>query len=171
MGLKRRTFLAGSMALTAGAATTEASAAGLTESRAALLRALLDTLLPGDGAELPPATALKVDVGVLREIARSERFADIVAAGLDWVEAEAARAGGRFAELDVDTRENIFATGFAAERGGPAQAFLHRLRLRAFRAYYTQPESWAGLGFTHPPQPFGYPDYDKPPQTTDPDKS
>ncbi|MCP5370625.1 MAG: gluconate 2-dehydrogenase subunit 3 family protein [Hyphomicrobiales bacterium] len=169
MDLKRRTFLGGTLAVAAGAAGTTRSAGPLPAPARATLRAVVDTLLPGDGGALPAASALGVDGVILDELAGDAGFAAQAEKGLAWFEAQAAAAakaaGGNrtFAALDVDSREAIMGRAFAAARGSPPELFCRRLRQRAFRAYYTRPEGWAGLGFDRPPQPEGYPDQDRPP--------
>ncbi len=46
----------------------------------------------------------------------------------------------------------------------PARRAFARTREDAFAAFYGDPRAWPGIGYRGPPQPEGFPDYDRPPQ-------
>jgi hypothetical protein len=126
------------------------------------LRAFLDTLIPAD--ETPSASALGVDRALL-EIARArEGYLPMVEQGMAWLDRSARALGAKsFVAASEAQRAAVVA---AAERAQPRtlpRTLFERVRADALRLYYAQPAACAGLGYTGPPQPVGFPDFERPP--------
>jgi hypothetical protein len=126
--------------------------------------AYLDTLIPAD-AEGPGALQLGVP-GRLNAIAAADcGYADLVEQFVRWLDERArALAGVGFADLDSEARETIVRAAEAAAADSPARRAFARTREDAFAAFYGDPRAWPGIGYRGPPQPEGFPDYDRPPQ-------
>ena len=123
----------------------------LSAEQRALLDAVLDRLIPAEGA-MPGAgrngTADYID-GVVGQSARLSRlFGD----GLRSVELAASGRGGGFAELDGEIQDAVL-RGIEADES----AFFETLLGQAYNGYYSNPEVVAALGLdARPPQPLGH---------------
>lgn len=174
ISVTRRGFCSLLLVLTAPGAR-DATAARRVLARpapAAVMRALVDTLLPDaelDGSAHESASSgglsLGTDLALLRAGAEDAALANLIIRGTDWLQAQARERGDTdFASLDEVNREAVIA---AAERA-PADSLQHRfftaMRHLAFRHYYAQAAAWVGLGYTGPPQPLGFPDHATPPE-------
>lgn len=130
-----------------------------------LFASYIDTLLPAD--ELSPSgSALGVDRAVLAEVRGSASLRALYLDGLRWLQRTANSEHGRpFHELDEAAR---VATVVLAEQAAPdstAHRFFIHSRDAAMEKYYARPESWTSLGELHPPQPLGYPEYHRRPDS------
>ncbi|HHQ41453.1 MAG TPA: hypothetical protein ENK20_04085 [Chromatiales bacterium] len=127
----------------------------------AFTRALVDTLVPDDGAA-PGALRLGIDRMVLERAARHRGFARALAR----VHAAVVRAGGAgFAQASLERRTALLTRAVEGE-GVPRRvrrAFLH-VRDFVMLRFYTDRRSWPSVGYTGPPQPRGYPDHTRPPR-------
>ena len=124
--------------------------------------AFLNTLIPAD--ETPAASDLGIDHAIRADAARQPGLHRLIAAGCRWLDGQATRQGvSGFALLPMSDREAIVAVAARARPGSVPRAFFDVVRDRAMTAYYARPESWGPLGLAGPPQPNGYPDFDKPP--------
>lgn len=135
---------------------TTAAAAGLpsvlTDEQRALLRAVLDAVVPPNGA-LPGAGGLGVDAVIDRALAQAPALRRLFLDGLADLAVASRRETDRdFAALaDVD-RERVVR---AVEEARPA--FVAALVEHAYRGYYTHPDVHAAIGYaTRPPQPLGH---------------
>ena len=146
-------------------AAREAPAAADLEDCLPTLSTFVDTLLPAHGAS-PAASALEVPGRLLLEAVRQRRYLSLLHAGCRWLDGTAeAAAGVPFAGLDEARREVIVAS---AERASPrsvqAQFFSYVYR-HAVTLFYTRKESWPALDYSGPPQPVGFPDFQRAPRT------
>lgn len=131
----------------------------LAADRDRALRAVVDRLLPGD--ELPGGVALEID----RRMAATTdpELKASVAAALAWLDRRARRYGaGRFAALDHVRQDAILEAALTSEEDG-ARAIVWSLRKQAFELYYTHPQIMAAFAYSGPPQPLGFPDFERPP--------
>ncbi|MCS3904020.1 hypothetical protein J2T55_002052 [Methylohalomonas lacus] len=126
------------------------------------LAVFLDTLMPAD--ETPAASELGIDQALLERAAADDRYERLIRNGCGLLDRVSQRAYARdFSELDEAQRIRIVEF---FERQGPrtlARAFFRSVRDDLFELYYSQPQSWPGLGMDRPPQPAGYMDYQRPP--------
>jgi len=128
------------------------------------LPAYLDTLIPGD-TEGPGALQLGVPERLSAIAAADGAYASLVEQFGRWLDERARAAGGvGFADLDRDARETIVRAAESAAADSPARRAFARTREDAFAAFYGDPRAWPGIGYRGPPQPEGFPDYDRPPQ-------
>jgi hypothetical protein len=122
----------------------------------------LDTLMPPDNLS-PGATALGVDHAITARFPRNQRLEQLVGLGCAWLEQEARKAGGKdFASISPVQRDAIVSAAEASPPRSMARVFFDTLLGLTWLHYYTRAESWAGLGYTGPPQPVGFPGHDKP---------
>lgn len=135
--------------------------AGLQEHKK-ILTAFLDTLMPAD--ETPAASELRIDQTLLQKSEENGQYRRLLQHGCNWLEKTAQRqyrAG--FANLTEQQRVGIVKSMEQARSRSIARVFFVRVRTDLFEHYYSHPDSWKGLGIDRPPQPEGYPDYDKAP--------
>ena len=133
-------------------------------SRRPTLEAWVDTLYPAD--ELTPsASSLEVPMQIERKATTVHNYTELLKRGTAWADAEAAKAGSAsFADLDVTNQEAIVGVAESMpETSVPGMFFLHTLRDGAL-FYYGNRETWEAVGFPHPPQPTGFPDFAGPPK-------
>ncbi len=128
------------------------------------LDAYLDTLIPAD-AEGPGALQLGVPERLSAIAAADGDYSGLIEQLVRWLD-ERAQALGEvgFADLDGEARETIVRAAESAAAGSPARRAFARTRQDAFAAFYGDPRAWPGIGYRGPPQPEGFPDYDRPPQ-------
>ncbi len=130
---------------------------------ATTLAAFVDTLMPAD--ETPAASELGIDRMLQARAEADDHYRRLLREGCGLLDRVAQRAYGRdFSELDEEQRVRIVEF---FERQGPrtlARAFFRGVRDDLFELYYSQPQSWTGLGMDRPPQPAGYMDYQRPPE-------
>jgi len=130
----------------------------------AALAPYLDTLLPADTT--PSASQLEVDKAIEAVAKRQPPLAQLLNLGCAWLDIQAKQQGGEnFATLEDSTRERIVALAEASPPGGLPATFFQVTLALAYRHYYARRESWIGLGFSGPPQPFGFPDHAQAPQS------
>ena len=123
----------------------------------------LDTLIPEDQA--PGATQLGVDKTLIAVTQANPNFARLVALGCEWLDKQGRKQGSDdFASLDENARETVVAAAEKSPTGSLPRAFFASTHKMVFRHYYAHPESWRNIGYTGPPQPFGFLDYAQPPK-------
>ena len=126
------------------------------------LSAYLDTLIPPD--ETPGAVQLNVPGMIISKSKTDRKYRRLIKKGCGWLDAQAKYSNAdRFASLDEDNRQEIVKISSEGDRGSLPGTFFERIRLDAFFFFYGTTESWKGLGYDGPPQPFGFPDYTSPP--------
>jgi hypothetical protein len=140
------------------------SAAGDPSSvQPAALGPFLDTLLPA--GDSPSATDLKVDKAIFSQAMGNRDLMRLVGVGCEWLDREARKnKTDSFALLDETARTRFVSQMESSPNRSLPKVFFQSLRDLAFRYYYTQPESWAGLGYQGPPQPLGFPGHDMAPK-------
>lgn len=139
-------------------ATGYAAPLGRFAETEAVLRALIDTLLPGVPATIDLAAFVDQHTGA--PLGRGDRRdgvppePELFAAGL----AALARAG--FAGSDPEDRRGLvrrMRQGEAdSELGLPAKDFVDRLLDKALAGYLAHPDTWTRIGFNGPAYPEGY---------------
>lgn len=143
-------------AVTSAVPTTAAHAASLpsvfTAEQRALLRAVLDAIVPAHGA-LAGAGRLGVDATIDSTLAQTPALRRLMLDGLTEIALTSERQTGHtFAALDGAARERVLQTVEAAQ-----PVFFAALVEHTYRGYYTRPEVHAAIGYaTHPPQPLGH---------------
>jgi len=127
------------------------------------LSALLDVLLPED--ESPSASQLGVDARILAEASGNPNLMRLLDTGSTWLDRQARRQGAQaFHQLDEEHQIGIVKLAEAQPQPSLVQIYFRYVQDRAFNYYYAHPESWPSLGYVGPPQPRGFPDYDRPPR-------
>ena len=127
------------------------------------LRALVDTLLPGNGA-FPSASALGVDRSILSAAESNTGLAKLISAGCRWLDQAAHSTGeGAFFELAAPVRASIIAAAERSAGRSLPRVLFSSTRDLAFRYYYASPESWRPLSYAGPPQPSGFAGHDRAP--------
>ena len=122
----------------------------------------LDTLLPEDTT--PSATQLGVDLEIVELIRGNKQLARVIILGCAWLDQQAREQGaGEFASLESTQQELIVTTAEGSATRSLPRVFFSVTRELACKHYYAHPESWPGIRYAGPPQPTGYPDYEKPP--------
>lgn len=143
-----------SEAAVAPAGETDAAAlpAVLSEEQKRLLVAVLDRIVPPNGA-LPGAGGLGVDAAIDRTLALTPKLRRLFLDGLAEIAVAAQRETGReLVALDAATQEAVLR---AVEEAEPA--FFAALVEHTYRGYYVRPEVHAAIGYTtRPPQPLGH---------------
>ena len=136
----------------AAEAATTAAPSVLTPEQQALLRAVLDTIVPPDAA-LPGAGGLGVGDSIDATLAQAPGLRRLFLDGLAEVAVMSARvADADFTGLDTDGRERVLRT---VEEASPI--FFAALVEHTYRGYYTHPQVHAAIGYpTRPPQPLGH---------------
>ena len=130
----------------------------------AALAPYLDTLLPADTT--PSASQLEVDKAIEAVAKRQPPLAQLLTLGCAWLDNQARQQGREnFASLHESSREQLVAQAEASPPGGLPATFFQVTLALAYRHYYARRESWIGLGFAGPPQPFGFPDHTQAPQS------
>ena len=123
-----------------------------------VLRALLETLLPGVPANIDLAAFVDTRTG--QPMGRGDRRdglppePDLFAAGLNAL----AKAG--FADQSEDARRDLVARMRRGEADKelklPAKDFVDRLLDKALAGYLAHPDTWMRIGFAGPAYPEGY---------------
>lgn len=130
----------------------------LDTSGRATLETLLDTLIP-DG-EFPGHRATGVLPKLLSDLEGSRQTRRALVEGIDLLDRGARRAGSRsFRDLPAPRRAELVREIADAEEGSLPRFFYQSVRNRAMEIHYSSPETWNAVGFTHAPQPDGYPDF------------
>ncbi|NNE91285.1 MAG: hypothetical protein HKN23_06530 [Verrucomicrobiales bacterium] len=130
------------------------------------LRAWMNTLLPPDDFS-PGAGDLGVHFEIEQHAKSIHNYELLLQRGMKWADDQVKAMGkADFAALDDEDRVKIIEVAEAdeAENSVPRQFFFHTLR-DGVNFYYGHSESWPGIGFPHPPQPIGFPDYARAPDT------
>ena len=123
----------------------------LSAEQRALLDAVLDRLIPAEGA-MPGAGQIGTSDYIDGVAGQSARMARLFGAGLRSIELAASRRGGSFAELDGETRDEVL-RGIESDESD----FFETLLGQAYNGYYSNPEVVAALGLeARPPQPQGH---------------
>jgi hypothetical protein len=123
----------------------------------------LDTLIPADST--PSASQLGADQAILALVQRQQRIARLVGLGCVWLDQQAAERGAAdFAALAQPDREAVVALAEGSPSSSLPRTFFAFTQQQVFAHYYSQPQSWQGLGFDGPPQPGGFPDFAQPPR-------
>ncbi len=123
-----------------------------TAEQRTLLRAVLDTIVPANGA-LQGAGGLGVDATIDDTLAQTPGLRRLLLDGLAEIAVTSDREAGRpFEALDAAAREGVLRSIEAAQ-----PVFFAALVEHTYRGYYTQPQVHAAIGYaTHPPQPLGH---------------
>jgi hypothetical protein len=119
------------------------------------LQAFIDTLIPADGLT-PSATSLGVDKTLQNVGVKDEAYGRFLKVGCDWLNVQ---ARGDYSALTEESREAVVDWMEQSSQLKFPYRFFSRIRYDAMSFYYSQQESWAGLGLERPPQPVGYPGY------------
>ncbi|WP_308916685.1 gluconate 2-dehydrogenase subunit 3 family protein [Jannaschia sp. LMIT008] len=143
-----------------GAVAGDGAAATMDQS---ILRAVVDTMLPGDG-DAPSGSNLGVDAQ-LRHLADGiPNYATLLALGSGWLDAQAHRQAGRsFTALSSAGRDGLLRAALAEPDQTMPRVYVTRLRSDAMTLYYAHPAAWRGLALDAPIQPAGYPDHHRAP--------
>ena len=131
---------------------------------AKVLGAWVDTLFPLDG-ESPAASELQVHQKIIEKSAGIPQYRQLLEVGMRWADAQAVVLGATsFASLDESGRVSVVSQAEAMGlKAMPGLFFYHTLK-DARQFYYAHEASWAGVGFPHAPQPYGYTDYREAPK-------
>jgi hypothetical protein len=125
-------------------------------------RVLLDTLIPAD--DTPAASAFGIDRALLAMAARSDDYRRLLEDGVQWLDRAARASGARsFAVASEQRRVDIVRQAEGSATNTLPRRFFERVKADAMRVYYAEPAAWQLLGYTGPPQPHGFPDYEEPP--------
>ena len=123
----------------------------LSGEQRALLNAILDRLIPAEGA-MPGAGQAGAAEHIDGVAGGSARMARLFAAGLRSIELDAARSGATFVEMTGDQQDEIL-RGIEANKS----AFFETLLMHAYNGYYSNPQVAEALGLEpRPPQPRGH---------------
>jgi hypothetical protein len=124
----------------------------------AVLRALLDRLLPGVAANIDLVAFVDTYAG--RAIGRGDRRVGLPPESELFTVGLAALAGAGFAEWAADDQRALIGRmrrGEAdTELGVPAKDFIDRVLDKALTGYLAHPDTWIRIGFTGPAYPEGY---------------
>ena len=124
----------------------------------ATLEAFLDTLIP-DG-RFPGHRATGVLPQLLPELEERRQTRRALVEGVELLDRGAKRAGSpSFRELDPARRADLVREIARAGEGTLPRFFYESVRNRAMEIHYASPAAWKVVGFTHAPQPEGYPDF------------
>jgi hypothetical protein len=126
------------------------------------LRALLDTLIPAD--ETPAASAVGVDQALLEKARRGAGYRRLIEQGAAWLDDSARALGAKsFAAASEEQRIAVVRQAERAPKRTLPRMLFERVRSDALELYYAQPAAWAALGYAGPPQPAGFPEFERPP--------
>ena len=121
-----------------------------TEQRA-LLDAILDRLIPAEGAMPGGGQAGTADY-LDSVVGSSPRLSRLFSAGLRNIESAAARHGSSFADLTSDQQDEVLRHIEANK-----SAFFETLLMHTYNGYYSNPRVVEALGLEpRPPQPRGH---------------
>ena len=128
------------------------SRAFLTETQAALLADVLDSIVPGGGG-LPGAGELGVASHLDGAVSGSTRLRRVFSEGLAAIEIASSRMFSRaFSGLSEDQRVKVLKWVESEHTH-----FFHELVRQTYAGYYTRPDIAGLLGLeSRPPQPLGY---------------
>ena len=170
MKLTRRRFFGATVATyvttsVGSAATATRVPAALSAAEFATFSAYVDTLIPAD-RHSPAASALDVPYQVIDEQSTKPAFVRLIKLGCRWLDRRARASGANtFAALDDARRELIVDQTSRPTAERLPNAFFTTVRYRAMTAYYARADGWGGLRYDGPPQPNGFMDYHRPPDT------
>jgi hypothetical protein len=120
------------------------------------LLAWVETLLPSDAVS-PGAGRLNVHLEIIAKAEANARYVALLRAGIVWADAEARKRGkARFVELDTDAMEAVVSGAESMGLKTVPGLFFHHTLKDGSDFYYGHKESWASVGFPHPPQPIGF---------------
>jgi hypothetical protein len=166
---RRRRMLLKSLGL-ACAPLPQVAAAAVLESRpgsgviADTVRVLLDTLIPAD--ETPAASGLGLDRELLAAARRRPEYWRLIEQATAWLDAAARRLGATsFAAAGENVCLRVVRQAEQEPAGSLPREMFDRVREDALTLYYTHPATWLALGYSGPPQPVGFPDFERPPPT------
>jgi AcrR family transcriptional regulator len=127
-------------------------------SHEALLRSLLDRLLPGVPSTIDLAAF--VDAHTWRPMGRGDRRAGVPAEPELFAAGLSALADAGFVAMGADEQRRLIMRmrrGDAdADLGVPAKEFVDRLLDKALAGYLAHPDTWRRIGFNGPAYPDGY---------------
>ena len=119
----------------------------------------VDTLFPRDG-DSPAASELRVHQQIIERAAGIPQYHQLLEVGMRWADAQAVLQGAAtFAALDDAGRESVVAQAETMGTKAMPGLFFHHTLKDARQFYYEDAASWAGVGFPHAPQPYGYVNY------------
>lgn len=120
-----------------------------------ILTSFVDQLIPAD-AQSPAASALKVDNQLMQQAEKDPLYGKFLRTGCNWMNRQ---ARGDFPQLPEALKQQLIGWMESAPARSFPNRFFTRIRHDAMSHYYSQPQSWKGMGIDQPPQPLGYPDY------------
>lgn len=164
MPFTRRTFLKLIPSFLLAGLWSRVNAEPVTALVERILPTFLDTLMPAD--ESPSASSLGVHNDILEKSTGDDHYRRLLVKGCRWLEQVSLR------EFDVsfdrlsDRQQFIVVDKMAnMNKRTIAHVFFKRLQADLFDYYYARPASWQGLGINRPPQPLGYNDYNRKPDS------
>ncbi len=129
----------------------------------ATFRHFLDTLIPEDLS--PSATQINLDADLLSHAKTIQNYEKLIFLGCKWLDLQAdAFYKTSFINLNSAQKDKVIEVASRSRTDSIPLQFFNRLRRDAFTFYYANPLSWIGLGFSEPPQPHGYLDYQERPK-------
>jgi len=125
------------------------------------LTACLDTIIPADIT--PGAVQLGVPDSIISKSASDRKYRRLIKKGCDWLDKMAKQYNAEsFASLSDADRQKVVSLASEERSNSLPGIFFKQMRSDAFYYYYANPESWIGVGYKGPPQPFGFQDYTLP---------
>jgi hypothetical protein len=92
------------------------------------------------------------------------QYRRLIKKGCAWLDRRAKKLNSSsFVYLGEGDRESVMTIAMESDSGSLQKIFFQQMRSDAFRYYYGHPKSWRQIGYGGPPQPNGFPDYDKSP--------
>ena len=123
----------------------------LSAEQRALLDAVLDRLIPAEGA-MPGAGQSGAADYIDGVVGKSARLSRLFGDGLRTIELAASKRGASFVEMSGEAQDEVLSVIEANE-----SAFFETLLGQAYNGYYSNPEVVAALGLeARPPQPRGH---------------
>jgi hypothetical protein len=127
-----------------------------------VLAAFIDTLIPADTT--PSASQLGLDKQLIAHAKSIENYTQLLTLGCQWLTLQSQASYGKFfTALSLPEREAVARIAESEKKGSIPRQFFERTLSDLMGFYYANPASWPGLGFDSPPQPKGYPDFQKKP--------
>lgn len=128
--------------------------------------ALVDTFVPRD--DYPGALDLELDHKLLEQITSVPPEIEQAETALNWLNRLTVDEYGRsFESLELAQRSNLLERLKLERTRRIPQTYLRALRDRTLSLFYTSPEAFRMLDY-HPPAHGGYPDYARPPSSSEP---
>lgn len=128
------------------------------------LPSFLDTLIPEDST--PSASQLGLEQKLITHADKIKDYVALLELGCQWLDFQArAMRKVDFKLLSADMRQRIVTMAETSPRNSIPRQFFDHVRNDLFKFYYSEPSIWPSLGIYGAPQPYGYPDYIRPPKS------